>query len=140
MAINRKNDNDVTILWHDVIVKFFLSCFVSLVKFSYWCTFPVNIITDSGVMIIFLYKELTRNPEIRNILVRVLTNIWRLRRVRDTKLGMYVSTEMLLRAAKCQSHSFYRRLVFNRKNQPPPRLRVKNQLFQKCNFLTTAGF
>ena len=128
-------DNDVTILWHDVI---FWCCFVSLVKFSYWCTFHVNVITDSGVMIIFFYEELTRNPEIRNTLVRVLTNIWRLRRIRNTKFGMDVSTEMLLRAAKCQSHSFYRGLVFNRENQPPPRLRVKNQLFHKCNFLTTA--
>ena len=34
--------------------------------FSYRSKFHVNIITGSGVMIIFFYKGLTRNPEIRN--------------------------------------------------------------------------
>ena len=36
------------------------------VKFSYWSKFYVKIITDSGVMTIFIYKELTRNLEIGN--------------------------------------------------------------------------
>ena len=54
LAINRKNDNDITISQHDVIVKFFLYCFVSFVKFSYWCKFHVHIITGSGVRIIGL--------------------------------------------------------------------------------------
>ena len=40
--------------------------FAFLVKFSYWSKFHVNIITGSGVMPIFFYKGLTRNPEIRN--------------------------------------------------------------------------
>ena len=57
---NSKNDNDVTVCRYDVNVKFFLSYFLSLVKFSYWSKFHVNIIT------IFFYKGLTRNPEIRN--------------------------------------------------------------------------
>ena len=35
-----------------------------LVKFSYWSKFHVNIMTGSGVMAIFVYKGLTRNPEI----------------------------------------------------------------------------
>ena len=39
--------------------------------FTYGSEFHVNIITGSGVMIIFIYKELTRNPEIRNTLVSV---------------------------------------------------------------------
>ena len=34
---------------------------VSLVKFSYWLKFHVNIMTCSGVMTIFVYKGLTRN-------------------------------------------------------------------------------
>ena len=63
---NRKNDNDVTIFRHDVNVKFFWRCFVSLVRFSYWSKFHVNIITGSGIMKIFFYKGLTRNPEIGN--------------------------------------------------------------------------
>ena len=42
----------------------FLSCFFSLVKFSHWSKFHVNIITGSEVMIIFFYKGLTKNSEI----------------------------------------------------------------------------
>ena len=34
LAKNPKNDNDVTIFWHDVNIKFFWRCFLSLVKFS----------------------------------------------------------------------------------------------------------
>ena len=45
--------------------SFFLRCFVFLVKFSYWSKFHVNIITGSGIMTIFFYKEFTRNPENR---------------------------------------------------------------------------
>ena len=33
-------------------------------RLSYWPKFPDNIITGSGVMTIFVYKGLTRNPEI----------------------------------------------------------------------------
>ena len=44
-----KNDNDVTVCWNDVIVNFFSCSFVSLVKFSYWSMFHVNIITGSGI-------------------------------------------------------------------------------------------
>ena len=86
LIINWQNDNDVTIFWHDIIVKFFWRCFVCLVKFSYSSTFHDNIITGSGVMIIFFYKELTRNLEIRNTPLWFLPNIWRLREVRDTNL------------------------------------------------------
>ena len=43
---NPKNEYDVT---HDVIVKFFWRCFVSLAKFSYWSKFHVNAITGSGI-------------------------------------------------------------------------------------------
>ena len=71
LAKNPKNDNDVTIFRHDVNVKFFWRCFVSLVKFSYWSKFHVNIITGSGVMTISFYKELTRNPENGNTPVQI---------------------------------------------------------------------
>ena len=64
--------------------------------FSYWSKFPVNIITGSGVMAIVFYKGLTRNPEIRKTQVCVLPNIWRLERVRDTKIGANVSNEILM--------------------------------------------
>ena len=54
LAKNQKNDNDVTTFRHDVIVNFFWRCFVSLVKFSYWSKFHVNIITGCGIVTIFL--------------------------------------------------------------------------------------
>ena len=59
-------------------------------------------------MKIFFYKGLTRNPEIGNIPVWVLPNIWRLGRVTDTKFDSNVSNEMLLNAGKWQDYSFYR--------------------------------
>ena len=107
LAINRKTYDDLTICWDDVTVKFFWRCFVCLVKFSYWSKFHVNIITGSGVMVIFFYKGLTRNPKVRNTPAWVLLNIWRQGRVRDTKFRTDVSNEMILNAAKCQSYSFY---------------------------------
>ena len=63
-AIDRKNNNDVTICRHYVIVEFFLRCGVSLVKFIFWSKFHVN--TASRVIAIFFYKGLARNPEIGN--------------------------------------------------------------------------
>ena len=71
LPINQKNDNNITICWHDVIVHY---CF-SLVSFSYLSKLHVNIITGSGVMAIFIYKGLTRNQEIRYTPIRVLPNI-----------------------------------------------------------------
>ena len=73
---------------------FFLLCLVSLVKFSYWSKFHVNIITVSRVMTIFFYKGLTTNTP-----VWVLHNIWRLRQLKDTKFDTNVSNEMLLNSA-----------------------------------------
>ena len=101
-------DNDITICWHDVIVNFFFDvAFVSLFKFIDWSKFHVNIITDSGVMTIFLYKGLTRNLDIGNTSVWVLPNIWRLGQVRDTEFGTNVSNVMVLNATKCQAYSVY---------------------------------
>ena len=59
LALNRKTDNMMS-------SSSFFEVVVSLVKFSYWSKFHVNIITGSGVMTIFVYKRLTRNPEIGN--------------------------------------------------------------------------
>ena len=80
---------------------------VSLVKFSYGSNFDVNIITGSGVMTILIYTGLTRNLEIGNAPVWVLSNIWRLEWVRTTKFFMNVSNKELLNTAKCQGYSFY---------------------------------
>ena len=61
----------------------------------------VNYPSGSGVLGIFFYKRLTRNPEIG--MLTSVVNIWRLGQVRDTKFGTYVSNEMLPNATKCQS-------------------------------------
>ena len=79
-----------------------------LVNFSYASKFHVNIITASGIMTIFFYKGLTRNPEIGNTPVWVLPNIWRLGRVMYTKFGTNVCNRMLINAVKFQCYSFYR--------------------------------
>ena len=108
LAVNPKNDNDVTICWYDGIFKLFWIWFVSLVKFSYCSKFHVNITTGAGVMTIYFYKGLTRNPEIGNTPIWVLPNIWRLGQFRHTKFRTDVSNKMLLNATKYQGYSFYR--------------------------------
>ena len=87
---------------------FFWRCFVFQVRFSYWFKFHINIITGSGIMTVFFYKGLTRNPEIGNTPIWVFPNIWRLARETITKFGKNVSNTMLQKVAKCQSYSFYR--------------------------------
>ena len=90
------------------VFLFFLTLFCSsLVKFIYWSKFQVNIVTGSWFMTIFFYKGLTINPEIGNTSVWVLTNIWRLGQVRDTKFGTNAFNKMLPNTAKCQGYSFY---------------------------------
>ena len=135
LAINWKNDNDVIIFGNDVIVKVFWWIFFSLVKFSYWSKFHVNIITGSGIMTTFFYKGFPRNPEIGSTSVWVLPNVWRLWQVMDTKFGTNVSNRMLRNAAKFQGYSFYRFWVIKGKptgrggNPPrPPALPTPTQI------------
>ena len=64
LAINWKNNNNITIFRHDVIAKLFWRLFVSLIKSSYWSKFHVNIITGSGVMTTFFIRNW---PEIRKL-------------------------------------------------------------------------
>ena len=66
-------------------------------------------------MTIYFYKGFTRNSEIVNTPVWVLSHIWRLGQVRDTIFGTDVSNKMLLNAAKCQGYSFYRFWVIKEK-------------------------
>ena len=103
LAINRKNDNDVTTFRK--FIKFFWPCSNSLVKFSYCPKFHVNIMT--GVTKIFAYKRLTRNLEIVNTPVWVLSSILRLGQVKNTKFGRNVSNKILLNAPKCKGYGFY---------------------------------
>ena len=101
--------------------------------FSYGSKFHVNIITGSGIMTIFFYKGLTRNPEIGNTHVWVFPNIWRLGRVIDTTFGTNVTNRMLLNAAKFHGYSFYHFWIIKGKptgvvklspTAPPPRPRL----------------
>ena len=107
LAINWKNDNDVTIFRHDVIVNSFELVFFLL----------LNLVTGPSFMSIsslvlelgyFFYKWLTRNQKTRYTSIWVLRNILRLEKVRDTKLSTNVSNEMLLNAAKWHGYRFFR--------------------------------
>ena len=115
LAINRKNGNNVTISSIKPSL-FFWGCHTPLVKFSYCDNFHIYVITGSRVMIIFLYKEFTRNLEIGNKPAWVLPNIWQLGRVRETKFGTNISDKMLLGGTKCQGYRFYRFWVINTKS------------------------
>ena len=108
--------NDVTIFQHGVVVKLFWLVFVSLVNLSYRSKFYVNVITGSGVMTISFYKGLTKTPEIVNIHVWVLPNIWRLGPLRNTKFGANVPNKIFLNATKFQGCNFHRLWVI--KQQP----------------------
>ena len=115
LAKNRKSDNDVTI-GNMTSSSIFWRYFVSLVKFSYLPKFHVNIITGSGVMTIFFYKRLTRNPEIGNTPVWVLPNIWRLGGVRDTLARM----SLIMKIARVIAFSVFELLRENITPPPPP--------------------
>ena len=62
IAHDLKNDNEVTIFWHEIIITFFWGDFVSLVKFSYWSKFHGNIIvgvmTSSYFVLFRIYQKL----------------------------------------------------------------------------------
>ena len=107
LAVNWKSHNDVIIFLHDVIINFFDAVLFLL---SSLVTGPSFMSISSLVLELWQFSFIRDWPEIRKseILVWVLPNIWRLRRVMDTKFGTNVSNKMLLNAAKCQDYSFYR--------------------------------
>ena len=61
-------------------------------------------------------KNLTRNEEIENTLVWVLSDIWRLEQVRDTNCGMNVSNKKWFNSAKWQIYRFSRFWVIKGKS------------------------
>ena len=110
---------------------FFWRFFVCLVKFSFCSKFHVNIIASSGVLTIFFYKGLTRNPEIGNTPVWVLSNIWILGQDVDSEFGTNVSNKCywMLQNARVTAFTGSESLRENQqggKNAfpplPPPRL------------------
>ena len=106
LVLNWKNDNDVTFYRYDVIVQLFWRFLVSLVKFSYWSKFHVNIIASSWVMKVFFYKGLNRNLEIRITPFYFLSNIWRQGRFRNTSFGTNVSNKKFLDRANASVIAF----------------------------------
>ena len=121
--------------------QLFWFCRVSLVKFRYWSKFHVNIITGSKVMTIFVDKGFTKNSEIGKNPVWVLSNIWRLGKIRNTKLSLIknfrntklslIKNYLMLQNARFTPFTSYELL---RKNQlggknthSPPRLGFKNR-------------
>ena len=105
LAVNWKNDKDVRICWHEVIVGFFC-CLISLTS---------SLVIGRGfTSLSLLVLELRKFWFIRDLTgnwkypVWVLSNIWRLGRVSDTKFDMNASYEKLLNAIKCQVYCFYR--------------------------------
>ena len=81
----------------------FWRCFVSLVKFSYWPKFHVNIITGSGLWH-FFSQGIDQKPGNRKYpgqsFVQYLETGW----VRDIKLSTDISNEILLNTTKCQGY------------------------------------
>ena len=90
---------------------FFWHCFVSLVKFSYWSKFHLNIITGSGVMAIYFYKRLTRNMENRNSLSEFYPISGDKGELGIPNLARMSLAKMLRISAKCQGYCFCRFLV-----------------------------
>ena len=78
---------------------FFFLMFI-FVKFSYWFKFHVNIITGSGVATIFVYKELTRNPERGNLPSKFCPVSGDYCKLKDTTFDRNVSNKKLLNPAK----------------------------------------
>ena len=76
LTINKKNDNDIPILCHDVIVNFFDTVVFLLPNLVTGQDFMSIIIAGSRVMTTFLYKQLTRYSQIGNTSVWVFSNIW----------------------------------------------------------------
>ena len=101
MAINPKNDNKSH--FADMASS---SSFFDGVAFllSSWSKCHINIITGSWVTTMFVSRRLTKNLEIGNTTVWVLSHIWRLGWVRNAKFDTNVSNETLLNTAKCQGY------------------------------------
>ena len=115
--------------------SFICRCFVFLVKISYWSKFHVNVITGSGVMTIFFYKGLTRNPEIGYIPVWVLPISGDRRELGIPNLARMFQTKCY-RMLQNASYGFYRFWVIKGKPTgrvkllhtppvPPSQIRVK---------------
>ena len=119
LAIKCKNDNDIIICWHDIIVIFFsfwlflflLSCLVTGPSFMVSCQYHHWFESYDNSLLQVIDQE-SRN---RYYLCLSFSQYLEMESVRDTKFGKNVSSEMLLNAAKCLGYNFYRFWVIKRK-------------------------
>ena len=96
LTTNLKNTNDAIIYRHNLIINFFD---VVLFVLSGLVSGPSFMLTSSLVLEfwqVLAIKGLTKNPEIENIPVWDLSNIWRQGQFRDTKSSMSASNKMLV--------------------------------------------
>ena len=86
----------------------FFDALFFLIKFSYWSKFYVNIITGSKLLTLLWRTD--QKSGIWKYLPLSFPKIWRLGRVRDTKVCTIISNKMLLNAVKIlfeeRSHIF----------------------------------
>ena len=108
LAVNWKNENDVTVFWYGVIVNFLD---VALFLFSSLVTCPRFMSILSLVLELWQFLFIRDWPEIGNSPVWVLSNFWRLAQVNNTKFGTIDFNKILLIAARYQGYNFYRSWV-----------------------------
>ena len=132
LAINRKNGNDIKICWHDVLVKFFLTLFVCLLKFSYWYKFHLDIITSSGVMTIYFVRDW---PEIQKLKIPPsefcpISGDWGMLEIPNL-VGMFLmKCYWMLQNVRVTSFSISELLRENQQRGiPSPRLGLNKSLF-----------
>ena len=124
------------IFWHEAIINF-----LDVVSFllSSLVTGPSFLSISSLVLELWEFpfiRDRTRNPKIGNTPILVLSNIWRLGRVRNAKFGTNVFDKMLMNVAKCQGFRLSQLLRENQSegkitpNPPTTQVRVKQSAGQ----------
>ena len=101
-----KNDNDIIICWHEVIVRYYVLSYFFLIKFGYWSMFHVNIITSSVAETIFVYKGFDQKTRNWKYPYRSFRQCLETGESSVTKFGMNVWNWKLPNTTKCQVYSF----------------------------------
>ena len=107
LTTNLKNTNDAIICRHNFIINFFD---VVLFVLSGLVSGPSFMLTSSLVLEfwqVLAIKVLTKNPDIENIPVWDLSNIWRQGQFRDTKFSMNASNKMLVIVQNARFTGFF---------------------------------
>ena len=107
LTTNLKNTNDAIICRNNFIINFFD---VALFVLSGLVSGPSFMLTSSLVLEfwqVLAIKVLTKNPDIENIPVWDLSNIWRQGQFRDTKFSMNASNKMLVIVQNARFTGFF---------------------------------